>query len=199
MTGAGRTPPERPQGPGRAEDAGPPERSGGEQRHHRWLTAVVVFLLITIPAGYLVISALQSRDSGEEKQENAAATGLSEGWPSKVQRRIYDVWIPPYSADVAFYERNSWRSSAMYVQFITSAEGLDKFLGTLGADRDDLDPGRVTISREEAGPVGWRLGPGAQWSGLVVDQKDPLPTLDVTVDLGNPAHPEVYVLSTITP
>ncbi|MFH8366796.1 hypothetical protein [Streptomyces sp. NPDC018031] len=184
-----------------AEDTPPerPARPGPDRPQRRWLTAVVVFLLITIPAGYLVISALQSRDSGEEKQENAAATGLSEGWPSKVQRRIYDIWIPPYSADVGFHEKNSWRSSSMYVQFITSAEGFDRFLATLGTDRGALDRGRITIGPEEAGDVGWRLGPGDRWSGLVVDQKDPEPTLDVTVDLGNPAHPEVYVVSTITP
>ncbi|MGO4430651.1 hypothetical protein AB4Z54_70775, partial [Streptomyces sp. MCAF7] len=101
----GVSPPGRGSG-GDAGDVG--ERpGGGRPRSRRWLKAVVVFLLITIPAGYMVISALQSRNSGEDKQENASATGLTAGWPSKVQRRIYDVWIPGYSDDVAFYESNS--------------------------------------------------------------------------------------------
>ncbi|MFC0599175.1 hypothetical protein [Streptomyces palmae] len=178
---------------------GPALAAGGERPRRRWTTALVVFLLITIPAGYLVISAIQSRASGENKAEGASATGLTEGWPTRVQRRIYDVWIPPASADVAFYETNSWDTSAMYVQFITSAEGLDRFLATLRTDRSALHQGKVTIDTEHAGKVGWRLGPGEDWAGLRVDQKDPEPTLDVTVDLGNPRHPEVYLVSTVTP
>ncbi|KUJ70904.1 hypothetical protein ACZ90_00940 [Streptomyces albus subsp. albus] len=181
---------ERPE-PAASADSRPPRRG--------WATALVIFLLIAIPAGYLVISAMQSRSSGEDKSESASATGLTEGWPTRVQRRIYDVWIPPYSADVAFYETNSWDTSAMYVQFITSAEGLDKFLATLDTDRSALRQGRITVDAEHAKKVGWRLGPGKDWAGLEVDQKDPEPTLDITVDLGNPRHPEVYLVSTVTP
>ncbi|TVL93448.1 hypothetical protein CD790_07185 [Streptomyces sp. SAJ15] len=164
-----------------------------------WLTAIIVFLLIAIPAGYLVISALQSRDSGEDKQETAAATGLTEDWPSKVQRRIYDVWIPPYSADVAHFETNSWDASSMYVQFITSDEGFDRFLDTFDLDRSALRDGKVTIDDEEADRVGWKFGSETKWAGLVVEQPGPEPELEVTVDLDNPEHPEVYVVSTVTP
>ncbi|WP_431041566.1 hypothetical protein ACQUSR_06390 [Streptomyces sp. P1-3] len=182
--------------PDRSEP-GPGERPRPQRR---WLTAIVVFLLITIPAGYLVISALQSRDSGEEKEQSASATGLTEDWPSKVQRRIYDVWIPPWSRDVAYYETNSWKTSVMYVQFLTSPEGLDRYLkDTLNTSSRALTDGNITISEEDEKAAGWRLDPGDGWSGLTVDQKDPQPTVDVVVEYRDPRHRMVYVASTITP
>ncbi|MFI1847521.1 hypothetical protein [Streptomyces sp. NPDC020480] len=184
--------------PGRGT-AGERSGDGGRRPRRRWLKAVVVFLLITIPAGYLVISALQSRDSGEEKQENASANGLTTGWPSKVQRRIYDVWIPSYSADVAFYETNSWKTSALYVQFVTSVQGLDRFLVGLGTDRAELKGGRITIDADDARKVGWKLGGDEDWAGMVLKQKEPQPELEITVDLDNRRHPKVYVVSTVTP
>ncbi|WP_346178205.1 hypothetical protein [Streptomyces cuspidosporus] len=165
----------------------------------RWLKALAVFLLITIPAGYLVISALQSRDSGEDKQENASATGLTAGWPSKVQRRIYDVPIPGYSADVAYYETNAWKSSSLYVQFVTSVQGLDRFLVNVGTDRAALKNGEITIDADEAEKVGWRLGGDEDWAGTVFTQKQPQPELEITVDFDNRRHPKVYVVSTVTP
>ncbi|GAA4670751.1 hypothetical protein [Streptomyces youssoufiensis] len=164
-----------------------------------WRRKVTLFLLIAIPAGYMTISAQKSRGSGEDKQENAAATGLTHSWPSKVQRRIYDTPIPSYSVDVAFYETNSWKRSQMYVQFVTNPKGLDKFLGRLGADRDVLNDGRITIDAKTAGVVGWKLDADRKWAGGVIDQKDPEPTLDITVDFDNPDHPKVYVVSTVTP
>ncbi|MFD8383552.1 hypothetical protein ACFV2X_34425 [Streptomyces sp. NPDC059679] len=185
--------------PGRGSGGDVGERPGGGPRPRRWLKAVVVFLLITIPAGYMVISALQSRNSGEDKQENASATGLTQGWPSKVQRRIYDVWIPGYSNDVAFYETNSWKTSSLYVQFVTSVQGLDRFLVRLGTDRAELENGRVTIDADDAKKVGWRIGGDEDWSGMVLKQKEPQPELDITVDFDNRRHPKVYVVSTVTP
>ncbi|MES4902849.1 MULTISPECIES: hypothetical protein [unclassified Streptomyces] len=187
-----------PPGRGAGGDAGDRPGEGG-RRSRRWLKALVIFLLITIPAGYMVISALQSRNSGEDKQENAAATGLTEGWPSKVQRRIYDVWIPGYSDDVAFYESNSWETSSLYVQFVTSVQGLDRFLVRLGTDRAELKAGRITIGADDAKKVGWRVGGDEDWAGTVVKQKEPQPKLDITVDFDNRRHPKVYVVSTVTP
>ncbi|MDW6059094.1 hypothetical protein SAZ11_14980 [Streptomyces sp. FXJ1.4098] len=185
--------------PGRGSGGDVGERPGGGPRPRRWLKAVVVFLLITIPAGYMVISALQSRNSGEDKQENASATGLTAGWPSKVQRRIYDVWIPGYSDDVAFYETNSWKTSSLYVQFVTSVQGLDRFLVRLGTDRAELENGRVTIDADDAKKVGWRIGGDEDWAGMVLKQEEPQPELDITVDFENRRHPKVYVVSTVTP
>src|SRR5690606_7393497 len=96
-----------------------PQQSGGtdeprpaEDRRHmirrRALTLLIIVLLIGIPAGYLVISAAQSRASGKDKEARYSATGLTEGWPSKLQRRIYQVPIPHPAWWVASYETNNW-------------------------------------------------------------------------------------------
>ncbi|MBW5422749.1 sugar kinase [Streptomyces sp. BG9H] len=182
-----------------------PGRDGArtEDRRHmirrRWLTATIIVLLIGIPAGYLVISANQSRNSGRDKEDKYSATGLTEGWPSKVQRRLYDVPIPPYSAEVAYYETNNWRTSRLYVQFLTSNEGLAKFLKRIGTTESKLKPKDLTISKRDRNVVGWEFtGPGP-WSGLTHEQKDPAPSQDVVVDRANPEHPMVYVVSTTTP
>ncbi|WP_030832745.1 hypothetical protein [Streptomyces hygroscopicus] len=192
----GAVPPGR--GSGAAERPGPAGGAGGRPPR-RWLKALAIFLLITIPAGYLVISAIQSRNGGEDKAEAASAKGLTEGWPTRVQRRIYDVPIPAYSADVAFYETNSWDTSRLYVQFITSRDGLGRFLDQIGTEPSALRDGEVTIGVKQAEKVGWRLGSGQDWSGMVFKQKEPQPELAITVNRDNPAHPKVYVVSTVTP
>src|SRR5687767_13584159 len=124
---------ERPDLPHHSSSAPDGRRQeGGEDRRHRirrrFTTAVIIVLLIGIPAGYLMISAGQSRDSGKNKERKASATGLTDGWPSKVQRRIYELPIPHSSDQVAFYETNNWRTSRLYVEFRTTAKGLDAFL-----------------------------------------------------------------------
>lgn len=181
-----------------------PTGSGGPRQpltsvRRRWLTLLVVVLLIGVPVGYLVVSAQQSRESGKDKQGKAAATGLIYRWPAKVQRRIYDMPIPSYSSQVAYYETNNWNTSKMYVQFVTSATGLDTFLGSIGTSRSALEQGRITISRQEADTVGWRLGPGPQWAGTVRIQPAPQPEQEITVDLHDQTRPMVYVVSTVTP
>lgn len=173
---------------------------GGGRPPRRWLRAVIVFLLITIPAGYLVISAIQSRNGGEDKAEAASAKGLEAGYPTRVQRRIYDVPVPPHSKKVAFYETNSWKVSSLYVQFVTSSDGLDSFLHRIGTGRSALDKGKVTITGAQAKKVGWQVGEaGHDWAGMEFKQKDPQPKLRITVKFDNPAHPKVYVVSTVTP
>ncbi|GAA2341164.1 hypothetical protein SVIO_081120 [Streptomyces violaceusniger] len=184
--------------PGGPTPGGP--TSGGGRPPRRWLKILVVFLLIAIPAGYLVISAIQSRNGGEDKAEAASAKGLAAGYPTRVQRRIYDVPVPPYSKKVAFYETNSWKVSSLYVQFVTSRDGLDSFLAKLGTRRSALDKGEVTITKEQARKVGWQVGaPGHDWAGMVIKQEDPQPKLRITVKFDSPAHPKVYVVSTVTP
>lgn len=179
----------------------------------RWFTLLIVVLLVGIPAGYIVVSAGQSRDSGEDKQARAAAEGLTEGWPPKVTRRIYEVPVPGYSADVAFYESNSWNVSKLYVQFVTSVNGLERFLERVGTGRAALAEGQVTISGKEAAEVGWKIGPGTpstssyaldfaptgadDWAGTVHEQVDPKPSLEITIDFSNHRHPKVYVVSTV--
>ncbi|MFF7652860.1 hypothetical protein ACFZCY_24070 [Streptomyces sp. NPDC007983] len=191
---------ERPGGSDTSAATGGSGGSGGGRPRRRWLRAVIVFLLIAIPAGYLMISAMQSRDGGQEKAEAAKSKGLSAGYPSRVQRRIYDVPIPQHSRKVASYETNSWKVSSLYVQFVTSRDGLDGFLAKLGTRRSALEKGAVTITREQAKKVGWQVGAaGHEWSGMVIKQKDPQPKLRITVRNDNPAHPKVYVVSTVTP
>ncbi|WP_156722260.1 sugar kinase [Streptomyces apocyni] len=174
-----------------------------EDRRHmirrRWLTAITILLLIGIPAGYLVISAEQSRESGRDKAAKYSATGLTEGWPSKLQRRIYEVPIPGKSQRVAYYETNNWRASRLYVQFLTSNEGLDTFLERLGADPADLKDRDITIGERDQDVVSWDFSGPGPWSGLVHEQQRPLPTRSVTVDRSDPDHPMVYVVSKTTP
>ncbi|MEU6119626.1 hypothetical protein ABZ840_34465 [Streptomyces sp. NPDC047117] len=188
--------PSGPSGPG-----GPAAPEGGAHapppsRRRRWLTGFVVFLLIAIPAGYLAISAAQSRDSGQEKEERAAMAGLTWHWPSKVQRRIYDVRIPAYSYPVAFFETNSFKTSSLYVTFRTSQDGLDQFLKNYGRTRADLKKDAVTISPEQAKRVKWDFSIGDGYAGMVHKQKAPRPTQRITVDFAEDGHPVVYVLST---
>ncbi|WP_432156441.1 MULTISPECIES: sugar kinase [unclassified Streptomyces] len=184
------------------EPARPPE----DRRHmirRRALTLLIIVLLIGVPAGYLVISAAQSRDSGKDKERKYAATGLTAGWPSSVQSRLYQVPIPGGSTSVAYYETNNWKTSRLYVQFRTTPAGLDAFLTGLGVNRSDLTAGDITISARDQQVTGWKFtGPGfrpGDHSGLVHEQEDPRPTQDVVVNTGDPAHPVVYVVSRTVP
>ncbi|CAM5279059.1 Sugar kinase OS=Streptomyces fumanus OX=67302 GN=GCM10018772_57860 PE=4 SV=1 [Streptomyces fumanus] len=154
---------------------GPPEeaRRPPEDRRHmirrRALTLLTIVLLIGVPAGYLMISADQSRSSGREKEEKYSATGLSAAWPSKVQRRIYQVPIPHPAGKVAYYETNNWKTSRLYVQFETTAAGLDVFLAGVGVDRGDLKRDGITIER--ARPE--RLGLAVHRAGRLVGPEAP--------------------------
>ncbi|MFF5104488.1 sugar kinase [Streptomyces sp. NPDC000134] len=184
---------------------GPPgeARRPTEDRRHmirrRTLTLLTIVLLIGIPAGYLMISADQSRSSGREKEMKYSATGLSAAWPSKVQRRIFQVPIPHPAGKVAYYETNNWKTSRLYAQFETTGAGLDAFLAGVGVDRSDLERGSITISDRDQDVSGWRFtGPGAWW-GLTHPQKNPAPTQDIVVNLANPGLPMVYVVSRTVP
>lgn len=170
-----------------------PERS----KRRRWFKALVVFLLVAIPAGYIVISAEQSRDSGQNKEQEASATGLTNGWPSKVQRRIYNIPIPGYSKPVYYYEANSWKTSSLFVQFRTNHKGLDRFMHRVGTSSDALKMGDITIDERRAAEVGWDFTDGEKWAGTVHEQKAPEPTQRIVVNYDEKKHPVVYVVSTI--
>ncbi|MEV5311487.1 sugar kinase [Streptomyces sp. NPDC052610] len=192
-----------PYQPGPADE---PERPAEDRSHmirRRALTLLIIVLLIGIPAGYLVISANQSRDSGKDKEEKYSATGLTEGWPSKVQRRLYQVPIPHPANKVAWYETNNWKTSRLYVQFQTTHDGLDAFLAELGADRHDLVKDDITIGARDRDVSGWTFSgptarPGPDY-GLVRTQKNPKPSQNVVVNFGNPTYPMVYVVSRTVP
>ncbi|MFF1689599.1 MULTISPECIES: sugar kinase [unclassified Streptomyces] len=191
------TVPRQPSSP----DAGqrPPENRRKVIRR-RALTLLTIVLLIGVPAGYLVISADQSRNSGKDKEAKYSATGLTIGWPSKVQRRLYQVPIPVSSAKgVAYYETNNLRTSRLYVRFSTTDAGLDKFLKNTGASSSELAKDEISISPRNQKVVGWVFdGPGP-YLGLTHKQKNPEPTLNIMVNRENPAKPFVYVVSTTTP
>ncbi|WP_228082790.1 hypothetical protein [Streptomyces profundus] len=178
---------------------GVPQRPPHRPRH-RWLVALTVLLLIAIPAGYMVLSAYQSRDSGEDKARSASARTLVYEWPSKVQRRIYDIPIPGGSAYVGHFETNSWDRSTMYVEFRCSPSQLSGFLESLGTSRAGLAEGTVTISEEEADQVGWAFDdPDRVYAGTVVRQSDQEPEVAITVDLTKEERPRVYAVSTTEP
>ncbi|MFR9722057.1 hypothetical protein ACL02R_01630 [Streptomyces sp. MS19] len=186
------TPPPSPNPPSPAAPAQrPPHRP-----RHRWLAAVVVALLIAVPAGYLALSAYQSRDSGEDKARTASARALIYEWPSKVQRRIYDVPIPNGAAYVGWYETNSWDRSTFYTEFRCSPDQLSSFLHELGAEPADLAPGSSPVSDEEADTVGWSFDdPARSYAGLTVQQSPEEPAVSVVVDVTREERPRVYVVS----
>jgi hypothetical protein len=165
----------------------------------RWARWTVVPLMIVIPVGNAVIAARQSRDSGEHTEKLAAATGLTHAWPTRVQRRIYQVPIPARSRAVSYLETNSWNVSSLYVRFTTTPSGLDRFLGAIHTDRAALIDGDVTITARQARTVGWGFTerPGHHFAGLSLTQHGDKPDHAVTVNLADPAHPAVYVVSTM--
>ncbi|MEU3462012.1 hypothetical protein ABZ721_18990 [Streptomyces sp. NPDC006733] len=164
----------------------------------RWVHWTVVPLLILVPVGYVIISAEQSRNSGQEKEESAAVKHLTWDWPTQVQRRIYQVPIPlDWTRKIAYVETNNWNTSELFVQFAPTAGGLDTFLAQVGTSRSALKPGNVTITPAQAKVPGWSFGSGRVWAGVATTQHGDKPDHDITVDLTDAAHPIVYVVSTI--
>jgi hypothetical protein len=164
----------------------------------RWVRWITVPLLILVPFGYMLISADQSRDSGEGKQQEAAATVLSHhDWPTKVQRRIYEVPIPLGSTNVGFLETNSWKTSSLYVQFATTPGGLDAFLAQIHLTRAALRTGYIPITAAEAKRAGWEWRAHRVWAGVSLKQHGDKPDHAVVVNLNNPDRPYIYLVSTM--
>ncbi|MGW1108792.1 hypothetical protein [Streptomyces sp. NPDC002540] len=165
----------------------------------RLITATIIVLLIGIPAGYLLISAGQSRRSGQNKEAEASVQGMREGWPSRLQRRIFELPMPGNSLDVRYYETNNWKASRLYVEFRTTSAGLDRFLSRLGSSRADLQAGEVGISARDEKIPGWSFGPGVEWASTTHTNERPRPTQNITVNMTDPMNPVVYVVSAATP
>jgi hypothetical protein len=175
-----------------------PSQRPPHRPRHRLLTLLIVVLLIAVPGGYLVRSAFQSRDSGEDKERKAAATNLTYGWPSKVQRNVYDVPLPSKSSHYAFYEANSWQTSSLYVQFRVPEKQLGDFLDDVGTDSSALRDGKVTIGGKHAEKVGWDLHKeGHDYAGTTYRQQDSRPDVAITVDRTYGDMRRVYVVSTV--
>ncbi|GAA2256843.1 hypothetical protein GCM10010232_53230 [Streptomyces amakusaensis] len=165
----------------------------------RWLTAIIIVLLVGIPAGYLVISAEQSRESGRHKAAESSASGLRDNWPSQMKRRVFEIPIPMKSTDVAYFETSNWQTSRLYVQFTTTAAGLDRFLADVGTGRDELTEGEIAISRRHAETVGWDFGGDFSWASVSQNNPHPRPSQDITVDRTDPDRPRVFVVSAANP
>jgi hypothetical protein len=175
-----------------------PARRPPHRPRHRLLTLLIVVLLIAVPGGYLVRSAFQSRDSGEDKERKAAATNLTYGWPSKVQRNVYDVPLPAKSSHYAFYEANSWQTSSLYVQFRLPEKQLSDFLDDVGTSSSALRPDHVSISGKHAEKIGWDFGKeGHEYAGTTFRQEKNRPDVAITVDRSFKGMPRVYVVSTV--
>ncbi len=187
------------QAPAPDGDSVPPP---AEDRRHvvrrRWVTAIIILLLVGVPAGYLAVSAQQSRQSGRDKAAKVAATKVRPGWPSKVQRSIYEVPIPDKAWRVGFLETNNWRTSRLYTQFAVTPADLDTFLASVGTSRGELTPG-VAISPHDTEVAGWNWKTHSDWLGTTLEQDDPRPTRDITVDATDPRIAKVYVVSATTP
>ncbi|MFI5620967.1 hypothetical protein [Streptomyces sp. NPDC051567] len=195
------TPPSLPHQAPAPDDAGAPRPPAEARRHavrRRVITAIIILLLIGVPAGYLVVSAQQSRQSGRDKAAKVGATKVRPGWPSKVQRAVYEIPIPIDAWRVGFLETNNWRSSRLFTQFAVTPADLDTFLADSGTSLAELTPG-VAISPHDAEVAGWSWSPRSTWYGTTLEQPNPRPTRDITVDLTDPAKPKVYVVSTAVP
>ncbi|MFF4754540.1 sugar kinase [Streptomyces sp. NPDC002514] len=188
--------------PHQSEPSGTPARpveSPSRKAPRRALTLLIIVLLIGVPAGYLMISADQSRDSGKDKEAKYSATGLTEGWPSKVQRRLYQVNVPHPADRIAYYETNNWKTSRLYVQFRTTVAGLDSFLEAMGVQQNGLKANDIAIADRDQKVTGWDFtGPGP-WSGFSLRKKNPAPSQDVVVNMSDPKFPMVYVVSLTVP
>lgn len=167
------------------------------KRRRPLLMALIIFLLIAIPAGYIVISAEQSRDSGWSKDAEAAATGLTNAFPSKVQQRIYNVPVPIGSTPVYYYETNSWQTSSLFVQFRTNEWGLEHYLQAVGTSTAALKKGQKTIPPDQAAKVGWDFSVEWPWAGTTTESKPPHPAQRIMVSYDEPGHPVVYTVSTV--
>ncbi|KUO06078.1 sugar kinase [Streptomyces sp. NPDC008086] len=188
--------------PRQADSPDEPQQPPEDRRHmirRRALTLLIIVLLIGVPAGYLVISANQSRDSGKDKEEKYSATGLVPHWPSRIQRRLYQVPVPDYSYNLAYYETNNWKTSRLYVQFQTADKNLDWFFDTMGVSRDDLKRDAITISARDQKITGWDFSGPGPWYGFTHKQKNPAPTQDVVMNMSDPDNPFVYVVSRTVP
>jgi hypothetical protein len=163
----------------------------------RWVRWTVLPLLVLVPIGYVIISAEQSRDSGETKQEEAAVTRLTMETPSLLQQRIYQVPFPVGVTDAGYLETNSWDTSKLYVQFTTTSGGLDTFLAQVGTSRVALRAGRGSISETQTTAAGWAFPDGHDWQETALHLAGDKPDHDIVVDLSTPEAPTVYVVSTV--
>ncbi|MEW2521863.1 hypothetical protein [Actinacidiphila alni] len=163
----------------------------------RWVRWTVVPLLVLVPLVYALISAEQSRGSGEAKQKQAAISHLTMAEPTALQQRIYQVPFPDGAKSPGYLETNSWDTSVLYAQFTTTSGGLDTFLAKIGTSRYALRSGTKALTGEQTETAGWIFSPGRDLKGVARHQVGDKPDHDIVVDLTRPDLPIVYVASTV--
>lgn len=193
--------------PGRAPGGGAPAAAGAPgppvdgppqlRSLPRWVRWTVLPLLVLVPLGYMIISAEQSRASGNDPLQNRAGRQLTQVYPPRVTQRIYQVPVPVGSRFTRYLEQNSWDTSVLYTEFLTTPGGLDTFLAQVGTSRTALAPGKVTMNAAQCKATGWHFGPGRAWAGVVLKAPGDRPDHDITVDMTHPDSPRVYVVSTV--
>jgi hypothetical protein len=163
----------------------------------RWVRWTVLPLLVLVPIGYVVVSAEQSRGSGEDAAHQLAGRRLTQVYPPRLDQRIYQVTVPVGSRYTRYLETNTWDTSVMYAEFITTTGGLDTFLAQIGTSRADLRQGKVAMTAVQSKAAGWDFTIPHTWAGIVMHRPGDKPDHNITVDMTNPDHPRVYVVSTI--
>lgn len=118
-------------------------------------------------------------------------------YPTQLQQRIYQVTVPVGSRYVRNLETNSWDTSELYAEFVTTAGGLDTFLAQIGTSRAALRNGAVAMTAAQSKAAGWNFAIPRTWAGLSLHRPGDKPDHNITVDMTNPDHPRVYVVSTV--
>lgn len=186
-----------PAGSGPADPAGGRSETRSVRDLPRWVRWLVLPLLVLVPAGYLAISADQSRDGGVNQDEEAATRQMTAGTPTALQQRIYQVAFPSGATGTAYLETNSWDTSVLYAQFTTTSGGLDAFLAGAGTSRPALREGRPDLPAAQARTAGWTFAGPGPWEGISLHRRGDKPDHDIVVDLSHPDAPVVYVVSTV--
>lgn len=165
-------------------------------------TFVAVAVLVAVPGSYLVVASAQSLSGSDRKERVAAATEPLWGRPDVTTRNIYQVPLPDYTWGNHYFETNSWKRSALYMRFETTALGLDAFLSGLGLTRGSLTEGQIPITERQQKTFGWRLdGPWSKKQRLtgvrLPSEGKGRPEHRIVVNLVDEYYSTVYVVSTI--
>jgi hypothetical protein len=170
---------------------------------NRLTKSVCVSLLVAVPLAYLVWAAVQSTGGSENKKKVAAAVHPLHGRPDLATRNIYNMPVPYRATGPSYFETNSWHTSSLYARFTTVPRGLDWFLHRIGTSRSALVEGEDPITARQQETFGWHLdGPATarqHRAGVHLDATGKgKPAYNLLVNLTDPKHPQVYVVSTIT-
>ena len=129
----------------------------------RALTLLIIVLLIGVPAGYLVISANQSRDSGKDKEDEVLGDrphrGLALARSSAASTRCPSRQAQPTGSRTT--RRTTGRPAGCTSSSAPTRRASTSSSRTSASSRDALKKDDVTISARDQKVVGWEFtGPG---------------------------------------